>query len=87
MGVKGNWINFIFSINSRKDYSESIFQSISFHNKLSVGNPMSEDRSEGKYLLKRIESIMTGGVKLPRNVLLDEVLSRSLMRYLVLFFL
>ena len=34
---------------------------------------MSEDRSGGKCLLERVESIMTGGVKLPGNVLLDEV--------------
>ena len=34
---------------------------------------MSENRSRDKCLLKRVESIMTGGVKLPRNVLLGEV--------------
>jgi len=33
---------------------------------------MSEDRSRGKYLLERVENIMTGGVELPRNVLLGE---------------
>ena len=65
-------MNFIFFINNRKNCSESIVQSISFHDELSIENPMSEDRSRGEYLLERIESIMTGGVKLPRNVLPDE---------------
>ena len=30
---------------------------------------MSKDRSKGKCFLKRVESILTEGVKLPRNVL------------------
>jgi len=34
---------------------------------------MSEDRSKGKYLLERIESITTREVKLPWNILLGEV--------------
>jgi len=34
---------------------------------------MSEDGSRSECLLKRIESIMTGGVELPKDVLLDEV--------------
>jgi len=34
---------------------------------------MSEDRCGGKCFLKRVESISTRGVKLPRNVLPDEV--------------
>ena len=33
---------------------------------------MSEDRSRGKCFLERVESILTGGVELPRNVLLGE---------------
>ena len=33
---------------------------------------MSENRSRDECFLERIESIMTGGVKLSRNVLLDE---------------
>jgi len=33
---------------------------------------MSKDRSGGKCFLERVESIYTGGVKLPRNVLLGE---------------
>jgi len=34
---------------------------------------MSEDGSRGECLLKRIENITTGGVELPKNVLLGEV--------------
>ena len=33
---------------------------------------MSEDRSGGECFLERVESILTGGVKLPRNVLPGE---------------
>ena len=33
---------------------------------------MSKDRSRSKYFLERVESIYTGGVKLPRNVLPGE---------------
>ena len=33
---------------------------------------MSEDKSGGKCFLKRVKSILTEEVKLPRNVLLDE---------------
>jgi len=69
MRVKSHQINFIFSVNNREDCSESIVQSISFHNKLSIRNPMSKNGSRGECLLKRIESIMTEGVKLPRNIL------------------
>ena len=65
-------MNFIIFVNNRKDCSESIVQGISFHNELSIKNPMSEDRSRDKCLLERIESIITEGVKLPRNILLDE---------------
>jgi len=71
-GVKSNWINFIIFINNGEDCSESIVQSISFHNELSIGNPISENGSRSKYFLERVESIMTGGVELPKNVLLDE---------------
>ena len=70
--VKSYQMNFIFFVNNGKDYSESIVQSISFYNELSIRNPMSEDGSGCECLLERIESIMTGGVKLPRVVLLDE---------------
>ena len=34
---------------------------------------MSEDRSRDECLLERTESIMTGGVELLRNVLLNEM--------------
>jgi len=34
---------------------------------------MSENGSKGECLLERVESIMTEGVKLPENVLLDEL--------------
>jgi len=34
---------------------------------------MSENRSRGKCFLERVESISTGEVELPRNVLLDEI--------------
>jgi len=70
--VKDNWVNFIIFINNGEDCSESIVQDISFHDELSIGNPMSEDGSEGKCFLERVESIYTGGVELPRNVLLGE---------------
>ena len=42
--VKGNWMIFIIFINNGEDCSKSIVRSISFHNELSIGNPMSEDR-------------------------------------------
>ena len=70
--VKGNWINFIIFINNGENCSESIVRGISFHNELSIGNPMSEDRYGGEYFLERVESILTGGVELPRNILLGE---------------
>ena len=73
VGVKDNQINFIFFINNRKNCNESIVQSIGFYNKLSIGNPMSKNGSKDKCLLKRIESIMTERVELPRDILLDEV--------------
>jgi len=71
--LKGNWVNFIIFINNREDFSESIVRGIGFHNELSIGNPISEDRCRGKCFLERVESISTGGVKLPRNVLPGEV--------------
>jgi len=71
--VKGNWVNFIININNGENCSKSIVQGISFHDELSIGNPMSKDRSRGKYFLERVESIYTGGVELPRNVLLGEM--------------
>ena len=73
MGVKDNWMNFIFFINNEKNCSESMVQSISFHNKLSIRNLMSENRSRGKCLLERVKSIIIGGVELLEDILLDEV--------------
>ena len=67
--IKGNWMNFIISVNNRENCSESIVRGISFYNELSIGNPMSEDRCRGECFLERVESIFTGGVKLPRSVL------------------
>ena len=65
-------MNFIIFVNNGEDCSKSIVQGISFHNELSIGNLMSEDRSRGKYFLERVESIYIGGVELPRNVLPGE---------------
>ena len=42
--VKSNQINFIFFINNGKNCSGSIVQSISFHDELSIENPISENR-------------------------------------------
>jgi len=58
--VKDNWINFIIFVNNGEDCSESIVQGISFHDELSIRNPMSEDRCRSKYFLERVESISTG---------------------------
>ena len=66
-------MNFIFFIYNRKNYSKSIVQSISFHNELSIRNPVSENRSKAEYLLERVESIMIGRIELLRNILLGKV--------------
>jgi len=68
-GVKGNWMNFIIFVNNGEDCSESIVQDISFHNELSIGNPISKDRSRGECFFERVESISTEQVKLLGNVL------------------
>ena len=73
-GVKSNWMIFIIFINNGEDCSESIVRGISFHNELSIRNPMSKDRSGGKCFLEKVESILTGRVELPRNILPNEVL-------------
>jgi len=62
-------MNFIFFVNNGKNCSESIVQSISFQDELSIRNPISKDEGGDKCFLERIESIITGGVKLLRNVL------------------
>ena len=66
-------MDFILFINNGNNCSESIVQSISFHNELYIGNPMSNNKSRGECLLKRVESITTEGVKLPGNVLLGKL--------------
>ena len=43
--VKGNWMNFIIFVNNGENCSESIVRGIGFYNELSIGNPMSKDRS------------------------------------------
>ena len=70
--VKDNWMNFIIFVNNGEDCSESIVWGIGFRDELSIGNPMSKNRSRGECFLERVESILTEGVKLPRNVLLGE---------------
>jgi len=40
---------------------------------LSIGNPISENRNKDECLLERVESITTGRVELPRNILSGEV--------------
>ena len=55
-GVKGNWVNFIIFVNNGKDYSESIVQDISFHDELSIGNPMSKDKSKGECFLRELKA-------------------------------
>ena len=74
MEVECNQMNFIFFINNGKNYSESIVQSISFHNELSIRNLMSEDGSRGECSFERVESIMIEEVELLRNILSGEVL-------------
>jgi len=73
MGVKGNQMNFIFFINNGNNYSENMVQSISFHNELSIRNPISEDRSRSECFFERVESIMIEGANLPENILSGEV--------------
>ena len=70
--VKDNWVNFIIFVNNRENCSESIVRGIGLHNELSIRNPMSENRSRSKCFLERVESILTEGVKLPRNILSGE---------------
>ena len=73
MEVKSDWMNFVFFIHNKKDCSKSIVQSISFHNELSIGNPVHKDRSRDKCFLERVESITTGGIKLLENILLGKI--------------
>ena len=73
MGVKGDQMNFIFFIDNKKDYSKSIVQSIGLHDKLSIGNLMSENKSRSECLFERVEIIMIGEGELPGNVFPDEM--------------
>jgi len=73
VGVKSNQMSFIIFVNNGENCSESIVRSISFHDELSIENPMSENGSRSKCLFERVENITTRGVKLPGNVLSDEV--------------
>ena len=70
--VKDNWMNLIIFVNNGEDCSKSIVRGISFHDKLSIGNLMSKDKSRSKCFFEKVENILTKGVKLLRNVLLDE---------------
>ena len=70
-------MNFIIFINNEENCSKSIVQSISFHNELSIGNLISEDRDRDECLFERVKSIMTEGVKLPRNVLPGKVCQQN----------
>ena len=65
-------MDFILFINNGNNCSESIVQSISFHNELYIVNPMSNNKSRGECLLKRVESITTEEVKNPENILPGE---------------
>ena len=49
-------MNFIIFVNNGKDYSESIVQDISFHDELSIGNPMSKDKSRGECFLRELKA-------------------------------
>ena len=40
---------------------------------MSIGNSVHENGSRGECLLERVENIMTSGIKLLKNVLLDKI--------------
>jgi len=71
--VSSDQINFVFFIYNRKDCSESIVQNISFHNELSIRNPVYENRSRDEYLFERFENITTGEIKFLGNILPGKV--------------
>jgi len=73
IGVEDYQMNFIFFVNNGKDCNKNIVRSISFHDELSIGNPMSENKGGDECLLEKIESITTEGVELSRDILLDEI--------------
>ena len=68
-GVKSNQMNFIIFINNGENCSKSIVQSTSFHNELCIRNPMSKNGCGCECLFERVESITTGKVEFPRNIL------------------
>ena len=72
-GVKDNWVNFIIFIHNGKDGNKNIFRDICFHNKLSIGDLVGKDEHEDECFLKEINSIMAEVVKLPEDILLNEV--------------
>ena len=54
-GQEGNRMNLTILKVDRKDGSNSIVGSISFHNKLTVRNPMGKDRSVSESLFQLVE--------------------------------
>ena len=72
-GVKSNQMNFVFFIHNRKNCSKSIVQGISFHNELSIRNPVDENGSRGECLFKKVKSITTEEIELLGNVLPNEI--------------
>ena len=54
--VKDNWMNFIIFVNNGENCNKSIVWSIGFHNELSIGNPMSENRYRGKSFLRELKA-------------------------------
>ena len=45
-----------------------LVRGICFHNELSIRDPVSKNEHGGEYLLKGVESIMVGVVKIPGNI-------------------
>jgi len=66
-------MNFVFFIYNRKNCNKSIVQSISFHNKLSIRDPVHKDGSRDVCLLEKVEIITIERIKLPENILLDKI--------------
>ena len=65
-------MDFIFFIYNRKDCSESLVQNISFHDELSIKNPVYKNESGDECLFEGVESITIEGIELLGNVLLDK---------------
>jgi len=75
--VKDNQIKFIVFVYNRKNYSKSVARHICFHNKLNIGDAISKDEYRDKCLLEKVEYIIAGIIKLPKNVLLDEASQKN----------